>query len=157
MKKYLVLLFALLFAVGALAQLPSFEEVDTNADGVIDRDEAAAVEGLDFDAADTNMDGVIDRQEYEAWQEQEGVPVVSSGTTTTIRVSLLRAPRFPDPETDQGTHRFRHALVPGAAIGSGSSNSSVGLPSRTHCLSRSICSCTSELGCGTTRQSMPSG
>ncbi|MGR6917064.1 alpha-mannosidase [[Actinomadura] parvosata] len=39
------------------------------------------------------------------------------GTTTTLRVSLLRAPRFPDPETDQGTHRFRHALVPGATIG----------------------------------------
>ncbi|MFE3183694.1 alpha-mannosidase [Streptomyces violascens] len=40
-----------------------------------------------------------------------------SGTTTTLRVSLLRAPRFPDPETDQGLHRFRHALVPGATIG----------------------------------------
>ncbi|MFC9631561.1 alpha-mannosidase [Streptomyces mirabilis] len=40
-----------------------------------------------------------------------------SGTTTTVRVSLLRAPRFPDPETDQGVHRFRHALVPGAGIG----------------------------------------
>ncbi|GAA3657744.1 glycoside hydrolase family 38 C-terminal domain-containing protein [Nonomuraea antimicrobica] len=39
------------------------------------------------------------------------------GTTTTLRVSLLRAPRFPDPETDQGVHRFRHALVPGAEIG----------------------------------------
>ncbi|MFF4751027.1 alpha-mannosidase [Streptomyces sp. NPDC002514] len=39
------------------------------------------------------------------------------GTTTTVRVSLLRAPRFPDPETDQGVHRFRHALVPGADIG----------------------------------------
>ncbi|MGH4030208.1 alpha-mannosidase [Actinomycetota bacterium Odt1-20B] len=39
------------------------------------------------------------------------------GTTTTVRASLLRAPRFPDPETDQGVHRFRHALVPGAAIG----------------------------------------
>ncbi|WP_035840278.1 alpha-mannosidase [Kitasatospora azatica] len=38
------------------------------------------------------------------------------GTTTTVRVSLLRAPRFPDPHTDQGTHRFRHALVPGADI-----------------------------------------
>ncbi|MEU0302083.1 glycoside hydrolase family 38 C-terminal domain-containing protein [Streptomyces sp. NPDC006175] len=40
-----------------------------------------------------------------------------AGTTTTVRVSLLRAPRFPDPETDQGVHRFRHALAPGAAIG----------------------------------------
>ncbi|CAL9358775.1 alpha-mannosidase [Streptomyces sp. enrichment culture] len=38
-------------------------------------------------------------------------------TVTTVRVSLLRAPRFPDPETDQGVHRFRHALVPGAGIG----------------------------------------
>ncbi|OON71321.1 alpha-mannosidase [Streptomyces tsukubensis] len=40
-----------------------------------------------------------------------------SGTTTTVRASLLRAPRFPDPETDQGVHRFRHGLVPGATVG----------------------------------------
>ncbi|MFF8784567.1 alpha-mannosidase [Streptomyces sp. NPDC015125] len=39
------------------------------------------------------------------------------GTTTTVRLSLLRAPRFPDPETDQGLHRFRYALVPGATVG----------------------------------------
>ncbi|MER8032475.1 glycoside hydrolase family 38 C-terminal domain-containing protein [Streptomyces bauhiniae] len=39
------------------------------------------------------------------------------GTTTTVRVSLLRAPRFPDPQTDQGLHLFRHALIPGAGIG----------------------------------------
>ncbi|MEE1786280.1 glycoside hydrolase family 38 C-terminal domain-containing protein [Streptomyces sp. SP17BM10] len=38
------------------------------------------------------------------------------GTTTTVRFSLLRAPRFPDPETDQGLHHFHHALVPGATI-----------------------------------------
>ncbi|MQA79001.1 MAG: alpha-mannosidase [Streptosporangiales bacterium] len=38
------------------------------------------------------------------------------GTTTTVRASLLRAPRFPDPETDQGVHRFRHALVVGAGV-----------------------------------------
>ncbi|WEO93968.1 glycoside hydrolase family 38 C-terminal domain-containing protein [Streptomyces sp. FXJ1.172] len=40
----------------------------------------------------------------------------TTATVTTVRVSLLRAPRFPDPETDQGVHRFRHALVPGASI-----------------------------------------
>ncbi|SPE63728.1 Mannosylglycerate hydrolase [Streptomyces netropsis] len=40
-----------------------------------------------------------------------------TGTTTTLRLSLLRAPRFPDPRTDQGTHRFRYALVPGASLG----------------------------------------
>jgi alpha-mannosidase len=39
------------------------------------------------------------------------------GTTTTVRLSLLRAPRFPDPETDQGVHTLRYAFVPGAQIG----------------------------------------
>ncbi|WP_028935890.1 alpha-mannosidase [Pseudonocardia spinosispora] len=38
------------------------------------------------------------------------------GIATTIRASLLRAPRFPDPETDQGVHRLRHALVVGAEL-----------------------------------------
>ncbi|MGW2418732.1 alpha-mannosidase [Streptomyces sp. NPDC001709] len=40
----------------------------------------------------------------------------TTNTVTTVRVSLLRAPRFPDPETDQGVHRFRHALIPGASL-----------------------------------------
>ncbi|MEU2790094.1 glycoside hydrolase family 38 C-terminal domain-containing protein [Streptomyces sp. NPDC007100] len=39
------------------------------------------------------------------------------GQTTTVRLSLLRAPRYPDPETDQGHHRLRYALAPGAGIG----------------------------------------
>ncbi|MGW1074142.1 alpha-mannosidase [Streptomyces sp. NPDC002537] len=39
-----------------------------------------------------------------------------TGTTTTLRLSLLRAPRFPDPRTDQGVHRFRYALVPNASL-----------------------------------------
>lgn len=38
------------------------------------------------------------------------------GTTTTVRLSLLRAPRYPDPDTDQGVHTFRYAFVPGAGI-----------------------------------------
>ncbi|MDX6284212.1 MAG: alpha-mannosidase [Kribbellaceae bacterium] len=38
------------------------------------------------------------------------------GTTTTIRTSLIRAPRFPDPDTDQGLHVVNHALVVGAGI-----------------------------------------
>jgi Ca2+-binding EF-hand superfamily protein len=45
--------------------LPSFEEVDQNGDGMIDRAEAAMVEGLAFATADTNQDGTIDREEYE--------------------------------------------------------------------------------------------
>ncbi len=38
------------------------------------------------------------------------------GTTTTVRLSLLRAPLWPDPETDQGRHHLRYAVVPGADI-----------------------------------------
>jgi alpha-mannosidase len=38
------------------------------------------------------------------------------GTTTTVRLSLVRAPRIPDPEADQGRHRLTYALLPGARI-----------------------------------------
>ncbi|MGW0578973.1 alpha-mannosidase, partial [Streptomyces sp. NPDC002920] len=59
-------------------------------------------------------------------------PGADGGTTTTLRVSLLRAPRFPDPETDQGVHRFRHALVPGATIGDAVREGwRINLPART--------------------------
>ena len=36
--------------------------------------------------------------------------------TTTLRLSLLRAPRFPDPETDQGIQTHRFGLVIGASV-----------------------------------------
>ncbi|MFB7496520.1 alpha-mannosidase [Streptomyces sp. NPDC056161] len=39
------------------------------------------------------------------------------GTTTTVRLSLVRAPRVPDPGADQGRHRFTYSLLPGASIG----------------------------------------
>jgi len=38
------------------------------------------------------------------------------GTTSTVRLSLLRAPRFPDPDTDQGTHVLRASLVVGGGV-----------------------------------------
>ncbi|GHJ25571.1 hypothetical protein TPA0910_00040 [Streptomyces hygroscopicus subsp. sporocinereus] len=34
----------------------------------------------------------------------------------TVRLTLLRAPHSPDPETDLGVHRFRYALLPGAGV-----------------------------------------
>ncbi|MEN9619851.1 MAG: hypothetical protein RL499_44 [Actinomycetota bacterium] len=39
------------------------------------------------------------------------------GTTTTVRFSLLRAPLFPDPESDQGEHVMRFRIAPGATVG----------------------------------------
>jgi alpha-mannosidase len=38
------------------------------------------------------------------------------GTTTTVRVSLLRAPKFPDPGADQGRHELQVTIRPGASI-----------------------------------------
>ncbi|MFE7426892.1 alpha-mannosidase [Streptomyces sp. NPDC057545] len=38
------------------------------------------------------------------------------GTTTTVRLSLLRAPRYPDPDSDQGRHHLRYGFVIGADI-----------------------------------------
>ncbi|MFD7433695.1 alpha-mannosidase [Streptomyces sp. NPDC059861] len=38
------------------------------------------------------------------------------GTTTTVALSLVRAPRVPDPQADQGRHRFTYALLPGAGV-----------------------------------------
>jgi alpha-mannosidase len=44
-------------------------------------------------------------------REREG-----GGSTTTVRLSLLRAPHSPDPHTDQGRHRLSYSLVAGADI-----------------------------------------
>jgi Ca2+-binding EF-hand superfamily protein len=58
-------LVAIGFSTSALAQeLPSFEEVDQNSDGLIDQAEASVVEAIQFETADANQDGSIDREEY---------------------------------------------------------------------------------------------
>jgi len=44
-------------------------------------------------------------------------PREGGGVVTTVRASLLRAPMFPDPDADQGRHRFDFDLVIGAGIG----------------------------------------
>lgn len=38
------------------------------------------------------------------------------GTTTTVRLSLLRAPKFPDPAADRGHHELTVTIRPGAGI-----------------------------------------
>ncbi|MGO2518989.1 MAG: alpha-mannosidase [Microbacterium sp.] len=43
-------------------------------------------------------------------------PRVGGGTTTNVRLSLLRAPLYPDPEADQGEHTFRVSIRPDASI-----------------------------------------
>ena len=38
------------------------------------------------------------------------------GMAVVVRATLLRGPRFPDPEADQGEHAFRFHLVPSATV-----------------------------------------
>ena len=38
------------------------------------------------------------------------------GRATLVRLSLLRSPDFPDPRGENGVHRFRYAIVPGATM-----------------------------------------
>jgi len=41
-----------------------------------------------------------------------GHDCVGDATSTTMRLTLLRAPRYPDPEADRGAHRFTYSLLP---------------------------------------------
>lgn len=62
----LVLSILLLATPPAFAAAPlTFEEVDTDGDGLISADEAASVEGLDFNAADGDNDGTLTVDEYD--------------------------------------------------------------------------------------------
>lgn len=71
MSKSLTSLLLAGFAASAIAQgLPSFDDVDANADGAISEEEAQAVEGLDFATADANQDGQLDRAEWEQASQQ---------------------------------------------------------------------------------------
>ena len=43
-------------------------------------------------------------------------PGANGSSFTTVRLSLLRGPRFPDPTTDQGPHSFTYGVVVGADV-----------------------------------------
>ncbi|WP_299036926.1 glycoside hydrolase family 38 C-terminal domain-containing protein [uncultured Pseudokineococcus sp.] len=57
-------------------------------------------------------------------------PREGGGTTSTVRLSLLRAPRFPDPDTDQGTHVLRASLVVGGVADAVREGYALNLPER---------------------------
>jgi hypothetical protein len=61
-----ILQVLLLAALPTLAAATlTFEEVDTDGDGLISADEAASVEDLDFNAADGDNDGTLSVDEYD--------------------------------------------------------------------------------------------
>ena len=65
-KKTLAALALVSFSGAALAMAPAFGDVDTDQNGMISAEEAAAVEGLDFTKADANQDGALDEAEWKA-------------------------------------------------------------------------------------------
>lgn len=44
----------------------SFQKVDADGNGMVSKEEAGSVQGLDFSKADRNSDGQISKSEYEA-------------------------------------------------------------------------------------------
>lgn len=82
----LILPALLLAALPTLAAATlTFEEVDTDGDGLISADEAASVEDLDFNAADGDNDGTLSVDEYD------------------IAVQSLASPTDVAPPTDADT------------------------------------------------------
>lgn len=57
---------ALAVAAGAIAAAPTFDQLDTNKDGMLSKAEAKGAKGLDFAKADKDKNGMLDRAEYEA-------------------------------------------------------------------------------------------
>ncbi len=48
--------------------------------------------------------------------EVGALPRAGGGRATLVRLSILRSANFPDPRGENGVHRFRYAIVPGAAM-----------------------------------------
>ena len=66
-------------------------------------------------------------------------PRAGGGTCTTVRLTLLRAPLYPDPSADQGRHTLRVSIVPGAGVGDAvRAGYAINLPWRTVRGSRAV-------------------
>ena len=66
MKKMLALICGVVFASTLAFAQEAFEDLDTDADGMLSAAEVANLEDFDFVTADTNQDGSISVEEYEA-------------------------------------------------------------------------------------------
>lgn len=112
--KTTVLTVSLLTLAGvnyANASWQSFDQMDKNKDGVLDKSEARPIAGLSFKSADTDNDGRISQSEYQAVVAKQGGQDTNPSTSGSMS------------DTDSG-------MKPGSSVGtatpgdSSSSNSS---------------------------------
>ncbi|MEV8023888.1 glycoside hydrolase family 38 C-terminal domain-containing protein [Microbacterium sp. NPDC080220] len=61
-------------------------------------------------------DGVAIANDAMYGHDVQRAPGSDGGARTVARVTLVRAPLFPDPEADQGAHTFRLSVLPGATV-----------------------------------------
>lgn len=100
----LILSALLLVALPIVAAAPlTFEEVDTDGDGLISADEAASVEGLDFNTADGDNDGTLSVDEYDIALESLSPPEedASPTSTDTVKPTESTTPASPATATAQ--------------------------------------------------------
>lgn len=54
------------------ADWPSFQEIDKNADGILDSTETLVLRGFSFKMADKDKDGKVDESEYTTAMKEQG-------------------------------------------------------------------------------------
>ena len=79
----------------ALAAPMTFEEVDTDGDGLISAAEAASVEGLDFETADADADGTLNTDEYNIALETLSPPDAEAGEEAAVAAEAARHEKAP--------------------------------------------------------------
>ena len=79
----------------ALAAPMTFEEVDTDGDGLISAAEAASVEGLDFETADADADGTLNTDEYNIALETLSPPDAEAGEEAAVAAEAARHEKTP--------------------------------------------------------------
>ena len=79
----------------ALAAPMTFEEVDTDGDGLISAAEAASVEGLDFETADADADGTLSTDEYNIALETLSPPDAEAGEEAAVAADAAKHEKAP--------------------------------------------------------------
>ena len=84
----------------------TYHRLDTNRDGYVSREEAAAATGLDFDTYDRDRDGRLSASEMRAWRDPMGAnpgQAGAGGATTGTTAGPMEASPRTAPSSDSAT------------------------------------------------------